>query len=356
MKKLPNLDALRFFLALLVIIFHLPSLSKNQGLPYFNSLPIFQRGVDAVYMFFVLSGFLIIRIIYKDKILDKFSIKNFYVRRILRIFPLYYLIIFFGFVFYQVILPYLNITFENNYNLVDGILLTSFFLPNVFAFEYKPGGILEILWSIGIEEQFYLIIGVLMFFVNKKRIFNVLIILAFITFFAYHYFNASLYHKYMFVYFFLICGGVMAILEERDKLNALKSNMIYTFCILILTLLHFVTDLFEFGIPWLKNIFTCILFSLFIHIISCNNFKFSIKHKYINYLGRISYGIYMYHVIALNAIVFIFLQIKSKGIFNDTVTIILINILTFALTFILAHFSYKYYEKPFLKLKNNFRQ
>ena len=183
MKRLPNLDALRFVLTILVLMFHLPQLCKNQGLPYFDDLPIFHRGIESVYMFFALSGFLIIRLIYLEKLNGIFSMKKFYMRRILRIFPLYYLIMFFGFVFYQVILPMLNIPFENNYNLGEGILLCVFFLPNVFGSLYKPGGILEILWSIGIEEQFYLLIAPLMFFIKPKRILFALVLLTILCYY-----------------------------------------------------------------------------------------------------------------------------------------------------------------------------
>ena len=163
MERLPNLDPLRFFLASLVILFHLPQLSYNQGLPSLPTIPIFNRGTEAVYMFFILSGFLIIRGIYRSKLQERFSIKKFYIRRILRIFPLYYLIVAFGFFFYNFMLPLLGIPFEINYNLKEGILMTVFFLPNVFGKMYEPGGILEILWSIGIEEQFYIMIAPLLF-------------------------------------------------------------------------------------------------------------------------------------------------------------------------------------------------
>src|SRR5690606_15215682 len=105
LDRLPNLDPLRFFLASIVLLFHLPQLSHNQGLPYFDGLPIYQRGIEAVYVFFVLSGFLIIRLIYRAKIRGAFSIRDFYIRRILRIFPLYYLILGFGLFFYNVVLP-----------------------------------------------------------------------------------------------------------------------------------------------------------------------------------------------------------------------------------------------------------
>lgn len=135
MNRLPNLDPLRFFLASFVLLFHLPQLSANQGLPYFDGLPIYHRGLEAVYMFFVLSGFLIIRLIYRAKMRDAFSIKDFYIRRILRIFPLYYLVLGFGLLFYNVILPFLNIPFEINYTWKEAFFTTcSFFRMSLQKF------------------------------------------------------------------------------------------------------------------------------------------------------------------------------------------------------------------------------
>lgn len=355
MKKLPNLDALRFFLASLVIIYHLPNLSKNQGLPYFNDLPVFNKGLDAVYTFFVLSGFLIIRLIYLEKQKESFSIKKFYMRRILRIFPLYYLILVFGFVFYQIVLPYLGIAFENNYNLLEGILLTVFFLPNIFANAYHPGGIIEILWSIGIEEQFYLMIAPLLFFLKKNKVLRVLSIVTLLYFIVYHLPFSDFLRKYYFVYFYLLGGGIVAILEAHKKLEFLKKSQLFPIVSVLAFLLYYLTDVFQFENLLLKNIISMTILCLFIHTVSCNNSGFQIKSKALNYLGQISYGIYMYHIIALNIVVFIFLKLKEIVIFSDTLTIILINILTFALTIILAHFSYRYYELPFLKLKNKFR-
>ena len=70
-------------------------------------------------MFFVLSGFLIIRYVYIAKKKDVFSIGDFYKRRALRILPLYFLIVFFGSFFYNILLPVLNIPFEINYTFLD---------------------------------------------------------------------------------------------------------------------------------------------------------------------------------------------------------------------------------------------
>ncbi|WP_460218623.1 acyltransferase family protein [Psychroserpens sp. MEBiC05023] len=355
MDRLPNLDPLRFILASLVICFHIPQLSRNQGLPYFLDAPVFNRGTEAVYMFFVLSGFLIIRLIYRLKQRDAFSIKKFYMRRILRIFPLYYLIVLFGFLFYWCILPVLNIPFENNYHLGEGIIMTMFFMPNVFSKLYAPGGILEILWSIGVEEQFYIMIAPLLYCVRKHKILLVLSLLTIIYFFVFHMEAFYVLQQYMFVYFLLFAGGIVAILEEQKRLEILKQSPIIPILIVITTALYFVTDVFQFEIALIQNLVVMVMFSLFVHTLAYNNYGRTISNKFLNYLGQISYGIYMYHVIALNVVVFFTLKSNIAEIFNGTITMLLIYILTFALTILMAHLSYKYFESYFLKLKTKFR-
>ncbi len=355
LDRLPNLDPLRFILASLVMIFHIPHLSRNQGLPYFSDAPIFNRGTEAVYVFFVLSGFLIIRLIYRYKQRDAFSIKKFYIRRMLRIFPLYYLIVIFGFLFYWLILPALNMPFENNYNLGEGIVLTTFFLPNVFGKLYEPGGILEVLWSIGIEEQFYLMIAPLLFFIRKTRILLVLSVLTIAYFIVFHLDVFQFLYTYRFVYFFLFSGGVIAILEEQKQLEFLKRSILIPIVIVIAMLLYFTTNVFQFEIRWMTHFVTMVVFCLFVHTLAHNNFGMTIKNKLWNYLGHMSYGIYMFHVIAMNIVVFFMLKVQAHEIFNDTITILLINILTFALTILFAHLSYTYFETYFLKLKTKFR-
>lgn len=356
MNRLPNLDPLRFFLASFVLLFHLPQLSANQGLPFFDELPIFHRGLEAVYMFFVLSGFLIIRLIYRAKIRDTFSIKDFYIRRILRIFPLYYLVLGFGLFFYNVLLPFLNIPFEINYTWKEALFYNVFFLPNVFAKIYEPGGILEILWSIGIEEQFYLVIAPLLFFINVKWILRVLSVLLIGYFILYWSDVFEVLRKYTFVFFYLFSGGVIAIMEEKKMLEFSKHSAIFPLVICIVTLFYFATDWFMFESLWLWAAFTCLLFGFFIHSLAFNNRGVEVKSKILNHFGSISYGIYMFHAIVLNAVVFLFLKLEFLQNLNGILTIILMYLLTFAGTLLIAHLSYTYFELYFLKLKNKFRK
>ena len=67
LKRLPNLTGLRFVLAVLVVIFHIPQFFQNRGLPFYNDFAVFHKGSEAVFMFFSLSGFLIIRQLYVEK-------------------------------------------------------------------------------------------------------------------------------------------------------------------------------------------------------------------------------------------------------------------------------------------------
>ena len=66
MAKLPNLNVLRFFLAMVVMLGHVSKTSKTLGLPSLPDIPLLQKGNLAVYFFFSLSGFLIIRQLYLE--------------------------------------------------------------------------------------------------------------------------------------------------------------------------------------------------------------------------------------------------------------------------------------------------
>lgn len=70
-----------------------------------------------------------------------------------------------------------------------------------------------------------------------------------------------------------------------------------------------------------------------------------------NYLGKISYGIYMYHAIVMQLVGLIYLKVISKLGFQNTFDVIIINLSVIIITIIVSHFSYKYYENYFLSFK-----
>jgi peptidoglycan/LPS O-acetylase OafA/YrhL len=158
---LPGLNGLRFIAAFLVVLAHVELLKEQLGVPNWHALFFrLNLGGIGVYFFFVLSGYLITYLLMAEK--EKkgsVNIKAFYVRRILRIWPLYYLIAAIGFFLLPHLqfmhIPWLQQFFETNFN--ANFWLYLLMLPNA-ALAFMPAvPHIGQLWSIGVEEQFYLI-------------------------------------------------------------------------------------------------------------------------------------------------------------------------------------------------------
>lgn len=348
-KRIPNLTPIRFILALLVVIFHIAQFSENRDFPFFNGLAIFHKGTEAVYVFFSLSGFLIIKQLFVEKTCtNSINLKNFYIKRILRIFPLYYLVLIFGFLYYHLILPFFGFEFENNYDLLSGIFLSITFFPNIFS-SYSPGGILEILWSIGIEEQFYLFIAPLFLLLPLKRI--ILFLSAFTTIYFLIYFSEYLVFlkKYNMLFFYFSFGGLCSILFDHNFFQIFIKKLRYLILLLFVT--YFTTMIFKNNFnSFLYNLFSFLLFGFIISILAVKPIKV-LQNKTMNYLGKISYGIYMYHAIIMQLVGIIYLKVISKFDLQNTLDIIIINLSVIFITIALSHFSFKYYESYFLNLK-----
>ena len=357
-KKFPNLDPLRFLLASMVVIYHIPSISRTVGLPAFDAFPIFHKGSEAVFVFFTLSGFLIIRSLFAEK--EKtgtISIKNFYLRRILRIYPVYYFVLIFGFLFYHLILPATGIPYETNYDVLTGIFLCVAFLPNVFQVLFEPGGILNILWSIGIEEQFYLLIAPVSYFLAKKRFVPFLLGFSIVFFLIYFFEPYQFFAKYYVLFFYFSFGGLLSVLNHQGKDKWLLLNKPLQYVLTGLVGIYFLTNVFKIMPEPLYHFASMVIFGLFVLNISRNpNPIFIIKNRAWIYLGKVSYGVYMYHMIVVNVVLFIFTKLQGKVALPDVAVIIFINVLTISLTILMSHLSFKYYENFFLNLKANFRK
>jgi peptidoglycan/LPS O-acetylase OafA/YrhL len=154
----PALDGIRGIAILLVLVHHFtlfdPITSVGAWLGFVALL-----GWSGVDLFFVLSGFLITGILIDARTSDRYFI-SFYARRTLRIFPLYYLVVFLCFV----VLPYFPRWHEllvGHANLPEWpywTYLVNFSIAERDAFQH---GVLDVAWSLAIEEQFYLLWAVL---------------------------------------------------------------------------------------------------------------------------------------------------------------------------------------------------
>ncbi|NTW98979.1 MAG: acyltransferase, partial [Geobacteraceae bacterium] len=177
----PNLNGVRFIAALMVIIQHTEEAKIKIGFPT-SFRKESELGEIGVTLFFVLSGFLITYLLQSEKLSSgTISLQNFYTRRILRIWPLYFLIILLGFWIIPDFIPVLwdktsGANLSSHFS--DHLLLDIFFMPNAAIILFPPILYVSQIWSIGVEEQFYLLWPLLMkYFGNPLKPLIVLIVL-----------------------------------------------------------------------------------------------------------------------------------------------------------------------------------
>lgn len=349
MKNLPNLYPLRFLLSISVVIFHLPLICKTLSIPYYNDLPIFNRGALAVLYFFSLSGFLILRLIYFElKKTDNFDFRNFYSRRIKRLYPVYYLVFLTGLLIYHFILPAIGIPYKANYNIFELILNYVLIVPNVFAYNHPTvGSILIILWSIGVEEQFYLFIPVFMYIFRNRVIAGIVVLLVLLLLLLLLWPPFYVYSNY---YFYFLFGGLLSMLSLDRKIK-IFSYMPLQIVVYVLFIGSFFTTYFIFENKFLYHIFNMVISGLLISFVS-DYPLFIIKNKIIDHLGKISYGIYMYHMIIITGVLFLTNKFKPYNYLNHVVFIVLLNLIVMGLVVVAAHLSFKYFESRFYKSKH----
>lgn len=358
----PNLNGLRFIAAFLVIIHHIEqikSISKIDN--YSETIPFVGIiGKLGVVLFFVLSGFLITYLLLaEDHSFKNISIRKFYIRRMLRIWPLYFLIIILAFL----ILPNIDLFTLPGYgkeviysNLLLKLFLYAIFFPNLVLSLLGVVPYASHTWSIGTEEQYYLVWPIILKYFKKYRIILMLIIIIFYLVFnkllSTHYSDILPYKSVIRAFwssFNIDCmaiGGIYAILlfQKNKFLKLIQNNTVFYITIILATFLM----LKGIYIPYIHYEFYSVLFGIIIlNFASNDNIKISLENKVLNYLGNITYGLYMYHPIGIVLALAISISI-------DFTTNWLIYPLSFILTIIIAGLSYKYFEAFFLKFKNKF--
>lgn len=359
MKKIPNLDTLRFIAASLVIIHHIEIYKSAFSIENYAHVPFFAViGKLGVVLFFVLSGFLITTLLLEEKEKNgAISFKNFYVRRILRIWPVYYLVIILGFF----VFPHIPFLQYYEHNIVKGLehiwpnlMLYATIFANVAWAVYGNIPFTSQTWSLATEEQFYLIWPAIINYFNKHLLSVMILVVIFynavLYFFWTDYANLIPYHKYIsrFLYAFSIncmaIGGIFAVLIFREsKVIKFVFNKFLFYGVVLLTIIlllmgkkfsHLHYDIYS------------VLFGIIIANLAFNEkLKAVLENKITNYLGSISYGLYMYHAVVL------VISIKLGIYFN---AVWMIYPLTFLLAILVSHLSYKYFESYFLKFKTKF--
>lgn len=370
-----GLNALRFGAAFLVILSHIEQNKSLFGIKNYYSLNFFREGGSSgVTLFFVLSGFLITYLLIEEKKKsNKIDLKKFYIRRILRIWPLYYLILILGFLILPKI-PYFIIP-EWSQNVFDEqwsykIILYLLILPNISEIFFNPIPYISQTWSIGVEEQFYLFWPLII-----KYFKNLFIVLLFLILFLLLLRNLSAYYGNPIRETFLnnswtiICqklnyflnhfrigsmaiGGMGALLLFKKRINfsIILFHQVSQILVYIFLFYLVITGIF---IPYFHYEIYSLLFLYLILNISYNKKSvIKLENPVLNFLGKISYGLYMTHIIAIVVVLktFKFFHFDESSIIYFFGCIIA----SVSLSIILATISYHLLEKYFLKQKKHF--
>ncbi len=394
------LDALRCLAFLAVFYAHTGTIFLGATLTEAFPLNMWKKftvyGSYGVNFFFVLSGFLITYLLLKEKATrGNISIKNFYIKRILRIWPVYFLTLFFA----TFALPF--IISESTYSVLgmtNPVMSTGtfsyffFFIGNFYQGLGLGFGSLSIgiLWSVCVEEQFYLVWPwiVRWFDLRKLTLVTVFLIsLSLLYKFLWANDRVANYYLPWSVGMDLAFGALLGIFYFAKRQRHIIIATLATFCASLLVIISTVGFVYiqisglEFAaqVNIIKSTLIEILRLLKTPLIDCifmlivlfyiketTIFSTSSKHPIIKffhltkkkignaliYLGKISYGLYAYHTTCLMLTVhflytsgFLTLNV-NRMMFFTVVTLAL------TLTILAAHFSSKLIEKRFLALKD----
>ncbi len=343
--RIPSLDGLRAISIFFVIYSH----AFKPQLINFGKL--------GVKIFFIISSYLIVGILLKDIEKNRFSLRNFYFKRAMRIFPAFYIYLVIIFIFMKSI---------------NVFSLEHFWRAPLFIFNYQPNSswipaewFVGHSWSLAVEEQFYVLIALLFLLVKKQFLNNKKMIYIFLSIIVivpviricYLYFQNipdflknSVNRSFETVADSLAVGAIFAILKDKIEVHRLfmffKNKILFLF-VLILGIMVLNSSLVseKFGLKprYIFNLCgqTIINFSIAIIILFCINLKKStfifrfLNHKFMITIGIWSYSIYLW---------------QQVWFFTWEIPIII----KVAGTFVCAILSYYLVELNFLKVRDNY--
>lgn len=346
-KHLPELDGIRAIAALMVMIFHFVG-HHNEPAIIRQIAVMGQTGVD---LFFVLSGFLITRILVFAKG-SKHYFASFYARRILRIFPLYYgfLCIFFF------IVPYIFSTSISPFNHQIWAWLYLENIPATFT-TFQSSGPLHF-WSLAVEEHFYLIWPLVVFFCSRRYLYivvtSILVLSPFIraiflnTGIGVFYFSLTRFDSIAF-------GALLALLtirnhsiDSRPLTYLIRASLLLFPLILLPMFVLFSGSQYD----WLQIVKLSLIPAFYWALIGfcvldpkANMLNKFLSVPILRWLGKISYGLYVFHPICFEII---HRFITPHSFFTDVA-------LSFGITIVIAFLSFHFFESPILQLKNRFQ-
>lgn len=334
-KYRSEIDGLRAIAVLLVIFNHL-------GVNYFSG------GFVGVDIFFVISGFLITSIIKQEIEENNFSFGNFYKKRVLRLAPAYFLVL----AVTTIVMSFLAA--PNDFiNYIESVLYSSGFIANIYMWQNLGGYFsssadmtpLLHLWSLGIEEQFYLIWPIVLILLTKyiPRFRFILIIIAIVLSVIASQILANIapsiaYFLLPFRAFELLLGAALAFIPVR------KNSLTYSNLAGLLGLTLIIYSALSFSektvFPGMNALFPCLGTAIVIYFCRVGVFQKALSIKPMNFIGKISYPLYLWHWPLIVFLNYYYIEIDF-----------LVGTTTFILTLLLSWLTFEFVEKQFIKYK-----
>lgn len=346
----PELDALRFLAFMMVFLHHVPPFRHLPG-----SWIVRRAGGYGVCIFFMLSAYLIGELLIREsEKTGTVHVRAFFTRRVLRIWPLYFLALALGFSLGEIVavdhipiaaLPYMLLLGGN------------FWVARV---GWQLGALVP-MWSLSVEEQFYILVPALMRFGGRKALMVMSLVCisaayAALVWFGLHGTDAeSTVWVSSLVQFQFFGAGTILALSLHGKVWRARLRTRIAMLVGGLTGLCFVEQCFRLRtvgpvpikhlVPGYASVLLCCL-SIFLAFLDLP-FK---PPRAITSLGRISFGLYVYHYFVLQIIFQGGAKLSAVALAHEPLMLLLCLILTIGL----AKISFRYFEKPLLRYKERF--
>ena len=354
MKYIKQLDSIRAIAVIFVLISH--------WMPSDHIINKTPNGAIGVNIFFVLSGFLITKILFdnrnqaeKLKIPKSTVLKNFFGRRSLRIFPIYYLTIFGIFLFAQ----------WSGTNIRSTFVYYLTYTSNYLFYCRDWDGFLSHLWSLAVEEQFYLIWPWVILFANKKYFFHIIVVFISIGFLS----QVLMRGTTRSVILTFTCFDAFGLGAMLSWVITYAKDQIKKFYLLIsiaagLSFAFFMYNYFANRFEFMPNrtIVSFITVWLITYILlnrdrNTLRFKFILNNRILIFLGKISYGLYLYHNLMPNlnrTFIVPYINPLLPEVWTTKYAEDLFMVQNTILLVAVSWLSYILIEKPFLNLKKHF--
>lgn len=365
-KKFYGLDNLRAFAIIMVFLFHYLRYSEHP-----DWMPdIFMFGWTGVDLFFVLSGFLIASQLFAQiKKEGSFSMKEFYIKRFFRIIPIYYFVLTIYFIF-----PFFSNDFGKGQNLPPLWKFLTF--TQNFGVDFANGRTWVQVWSLCVEEHFYLVLPITLLLLLKTNIFKkgyLLLLLLFLAGFLIRLYsydeiyipqsngeeNILLWVQTIYFPTYNRLDGLLVGVAIAALYNYLPSVFTklskYANTIIVIGLILITIAYFQFGLDHLfrLSIFGFPLVSIgfgfmVLSAIMPNSFLYNWKSAILTKIAELSYGLYLIHmavILSTRSLLF------DYGIAKDSNLVFILSIVFCFLIALVLHYSI---EKPFMKMRRRF--